>query len=609
MERQNPYENPPVSSENHNSLSEIMDSVNELESLYTDEYDFDIAYTMPELFRKQTASEAPVSPIPAAPKAASYPAPSAAPSDAVAAALGANAAVPKTPAVPDQPAQEDDPELFAKTAQEQYTDSGTYLNYNGSREYRSFDAAMPDAPSEGWYHYSDESDQDEDTGNYDDYDDYEEDEYYDDEEEPPKHRGLKIFGKVVLAVLTFFSVCYLTFIYSDNLYISRLRNMYINTAMTTLSHKYLATAIIPSDIIDELLIRQWESESIMQSGGSDWGNVDVGALPTLDQEVTTGSSAHDMSDATASSEEADLDADAASGPQYGSEEERIFYEYFYELDYASASAYFKKNPQALANGWYYVDINEAGLSDSGTSILTTNGDQVLAINARQGILLIRINIGSSRGVMAICKDPERLSLRAASTLGSVGQTAGKICEANDGILSITGSAFMDDGSGNGGQISGLAVCNGTTYGDRLGGTDKRLELRTDNKMYIVNSTDSVDPNTRDACEFRPALIMDGKITVDENCGWTSPNPRAVLGQTDKLEVMMVVVEGRFLDSPGCSVVKVAELMQDYGCVQALNLDGGTSAIMYYNGEYITRCSNTDLPGGRTLPSAWVYLKK
>lgn len=125
----------------------------------------------------------------------------------------------------------------------------------------------------------------------------------------------------------------------------------------------------------------------------------------------------------------------------------------------------------------------------------------------------------------------------------------------------------------------------------------------------MDSTDSVDPDTRDACEFRPALIADGTIAVDEDSGWTSPNPRAVLGQTDKLEAMMVVMEGRLLDSPGCGLVEVAELMQSYGCVQAMNLDGGTSAIMYYDGEYITRCSNTILSDGRELPTAWVYLKK
>ena len=88
--------------------------------------------------------------------------------------------------------------------------------------------------------------------------------------------------------------------------------------------------------------------------------------------------------------------------------------------------------------------------------------------------------------------------------------------------------------------------------------------------------------------------------------WNGLEPRAVLGQSEKLETMMVIVEGRYADSLGCGVEYVAAKMRQYGCVQAMNLDGGTSAIMYYEGEYVTRCSNPDLPGGRTLPTAWVY---
>ena len=71
---------------------------------------------------------------------------------------------------------------------------------------------------------------------------------------------------------------------------------------------------------------------------------------------------------------------------------------------------------------------------------------------------------------------------------------------------------------------------------------------------------------------------------------------------------MLVMEGRLTDSVGCGVEECAEILQKYGCVQAMNLDGGTSAIMYYKGECVTRCSNPDLSDGRQLPSAWVYGK-
>lgn len=292
--------------------------------------------------------------------------------------------------------------------------------------------------------------------------------------------------------------------------------------------------------------------------------------------------------------------------------EKLFYAQFYQLDRQSMEDYLAQHPETLDNGWQGIDIDAAGLEDGGTALYTSQGDQVLALDARNGILLIRVyleeNGYSSRGVLAIGKDTSALRLCGASTLPDAGETVGEICEENGGLLAMTGSAFLDDGSSDGGKLSGLAVCGGAVMGERLGEAgDKRLELRTDDRMYIVDSGTDLDSDTRDACEFRPALIVDGENVADST--WNSPNPRAALGQSDRLETMMLVVEGRLLDSPGCGVGVVADKLAEYGCVQALNLDGGTSAVMYYKGRTVTRCSNTELPEGRNMPTAWVYGKK
>ena len=291
-------------------------------------------------------------------------------------------------------------------------------------------------------------------------------------------------------------------------------------------------------------------------------------------------------------------------------EQEQFYACFYELDRSSMEAYVDAHPEVLAQGWSGIDINAAGLEDSGTEIYTNQGDQVLALDARNGILLIRVVLdgdgNNSRGILAICKDTSQLRLCAASTLPDSGETVGDICGENGGLLALNGSAFVDDGSSEGGIISGLAICSGTSLGTAMGATgDKRLELRQDDRMYVVDSADPVGEGTRDACEFGPALIVDGK-NVTEGSSWNTPQPRAVIGQSDRLETMMVVIEGRLTDSMGCGIAPIAEKLLEYGCVQAMNLDGGTSAILYYKGQYITRCSNTAVPEGRKLPTAWVY---
>ena len=302
------------------------------------------------------------------------------------------------------------------------------------------------------------------------------------------------------------------------------------------------------------------------------------------------------------------DAGTVSAKEAAAEpSEDTFFALFHELDETSMRAYLDTHPEVLNHGWGGVDINASGLEDAGTSIQTKNGDQVLAVNAKDGVLLIRVEVENARGVLAIGKDTAQLRLCPAETLGTEGQTVGTICENNGGVLAITGSAFIDpNGSGNGGTLSGLMVSGGETYGTALGGDYKRLELREDDRMYVVDSDSAVADGTRDAVEFQPAAIVDGEIVVGEE--WNGFNPRALIGQSERLETMMLVMEGRFADSVGCGVEDCAKILKEYGCAQALNLDGGTSAIMYYQGKCVTRCSNTDLPDGRPLPSAWVYGK-
>lgn len=429
-------------------------------------------------------------------------------------------------------------------------------------------------------------------------------------EDPPeedfRHRPRVVHTllNVLLGFLTFFSFLYLVAVYSDNTVVVSLRNMYIQTAMSSLNHKYLATAIFPSDMIDDLLRMQYESENAMLGIETQWGDLDIKTLPTFENATSDYVGNPEPDEQT---DDVVVQSNVDTSPQYGSADEQTFFELFYELDYNSMQAYLAEHPQVLNEGWANIEINRSAIGDEGTSIKTVYGDQVLALNAQEGVLLVRVNIDYSRGIFAICKDTSKLHLRAASTIGSIGQTAGRICEASGGILAITGSAFVDqNGEGNGGEISGLAICNGTTYGSPIWSNYKRVEFRNDNKMYIMDSGSDVSSEVRDAVEFTPALIIDGNVVVDDNCGWTSPNPRTAIGQTAYLETVLAVIEGRFTDSPGCSVVSLAEKMAQYGCVQAMNMDGGTSAIMYYDGQYVTRCSNTSLPSGRPMPTAWVY---
>ena len=404
--------------------------------------------------------------------------------------------------------------------------------------------------------------------------------------EPRKPNGPRRHGRgrraliAVSVVLAALAALYCLFAFSDIPFIAKWRTIYIQTAMDTMNHQWLATAFLPQSVIDEAMAARNGAmqEQTQHNSSDDWA---------------------DRPDATP----------APSGDNGTSENDGLsedgFYELFWELDRGSMEDYLSEHPEALEDGWENLYINEAGLDDDGTSIRTAMGEQVLAIDVPNQILLVRVSGTGYRGVLAVAKDSSRLSVQNSAYLGDTGQTAGQIAESNGGVLAMTGSAFIDDGGvSNGGTLNGYAMSDGVGQGDHLGWSYKRIELREDNYFYIVDASSTVDPDTTDAVEFTPAIIVDG-VRLN-TWGWDSLNPRAVIGQSDKGEILMLVIEGRLLDSLGISVNECGAILERHNCMQAMNLDGGTSAILWYDGEYVTRCSNTALPEGRTLPNAFVY---
>ena len=294
----------------------------------------------------------------------------------------------------------------------------------------------------------------------------------------------------------------------------------------------------------------------------------------------------------------------------GDDPEASFQMAFPMLNYATFQRYLDEHPETLDNGWEHIRINEAGFDDSGTSIETRQGDQVLAVDAEYGILLVRVTGDGYRGVLAICRYPELLRLEMAENYGAEGELAGKIASRSGGILAMNANGFQDpNGKGNGGVLAGWCMTQGEEYGYHFGGdVYQRIELSENGlDCRIVPASDPVGEGTYNAAEFTPVLIRDGEKI--ENAYWTGEQPRACFGIGDQ-GVYMLVIEGRYPDEGirGTSVNTCSDILLAYGCRNALNMDGGSSAILWYDGEYVTQSSSSPLryTGGRPLPNAWVY---
>ncbi len=387
----------------------------------------------------------------------------------------------------------------------------------------------------------------------------------DTEPKQKKPRDKKKLLKVIVAILLVLTAIYNFVVYTSIPAIKNLRDAYIETAMSTMTHQWLAQWVFPESIIDEVMDKVRAERAAQVGIESKWNET---------KEEKSKETIYDMFD---------------------------------ELDEASFEAYLKENTAVNRRNWRDIRINEAGLDDEGTSIMTKQGDQVLAVDAKNELLLVRVKGTGYQGVLAILKDPSALRCCPAENIGLYGEFLGDLVPRCNGVLGVNASGFSDyKGGGNGGKVKGYTMCSGEEFGKHFDNSRKRLELRNDDKIYIVDASTETNPETRDAVEFRPALIIDGNSLIGAQSAFRSIQPRTVVGQSKDGDILLLVIEGRLVGrSLGIGLPDCTAIMNRYDAYQAMNMDGGTSSVMWYDGEYITKCSNPVIQS-RYLPNAWVY---
>ncbi len=87
-------------------------------------------------------------------------------------------------------------------------------------------------------------------------------------------------------------------------------------------------------------------------------------------------------------------------------------------------------------------------------------------------------------------------------------------------------------------------------------------------------------------DFGPALIIDGVVQpLPDTYAFNLKHrePRCAIGQVGPLEYVVVVVDAARDGKSGATYEELAAFMAEQGCVQAYNLDGGNSALMFFHG--------------------------
>jgi len=246
---------------------------------------------------------------------------------------------------------------------------------------------------------------------------------------------------------------------------------------------------------------------------------------------------------------------------------------------------------------------------------TAHGEKIAELSFEKGhsdkIEVYNIDGKDFKGKLLIVYDPTRIIAGYSSRMPESGETTSQIAKNFSGIAAINAGGFMDQGwTGTGGKPMGFIIHNGEVVYNQLGSEtiEQDTVAFTRDGMLIVgkHSIEKLkEYGVKEGVSFGPPLIVNGKPTILEGDGGWGIAPRTAIGQRRTGEVLMLVIDGRNIDSFGATLKDVMDILLEFGAVNAANLDGGSSTTMYYNGKVINRPS--DKLGERAVPTAFVVL--
>lgn len=369
---------------------------------------------------------------------------------------------------------------------------------------------------------------------------------------PKRRRGGWIaFGAIILLPI----LLYLTFVFVNIPPIRSLRDLYIETAMTTGDHQWLATAFIPSGIIEDVMAKRVSNPDV------------IGGLVTEGEEES------------APPETTPAESEGELAPESEASEER----------------------EVTAEDIFALPLEEGDLDYAGNVIQTYDREQ--------GLVISFIDHGSYKGYVMLVDDPSRVYLAPTLYKNEEGMRIRSMLDTYDAIAGINASGFNDpNDSGHGGDVIGLSCSSGVYWGSYLNYYGS-VVFTEDDRLVVGNLSIWRDYNVRDGIQFGPVLVANGVAQVEGSAGW-GIQPRTAIGQREDGVVIMVVIDGRDLTwSLGCTVGDLAEIMLSYGAVNASCCDGGSSSALAYDGAVVNKNSSLNPAYGRRLPNAFLVKKK
>ncbi|MCB2292944.1 phosphodiester glycosidase family protein [Clostridium algoriphilum] len=215
-----------------------------------------------------------------------------------------------------------------------------------------------------------------------------------------------------------------------------------------------------------------------------------------------------------------------------------------------------------------------------------------------------------KGYILIIKDPTRIKVGYSSKLGEEGQLTSDIAKDNNAIAAINGGGFTDEAvgskwTGTGANPAGVIMSNGKIVYNGIKNENEQRQVvaltKAGNLLVGPHSIKDMKNNgVTEAVSFGPAIIVNGNKTITKGDGGWGIAPRTAIAQRKDGAIILLVLDGRQVNSIGATLREVQDLLYDYGAYNATNLDGGSSSTLFYDDEVIN--NPCDSLGERSVPS-------
>lgn len=212
-----------------------------------------------------------------------------------------------------------------------------------------------------------------------------------------------------------------------------------------------------------------------------------------------------------------------------------------------------------------------------------------------GLKYITERYTNFKAYIMLVPDPSRVYVATSSNnfhTAKEGKRIFAVVKQEDAIAAINGGEFADGGGvGTGAAPMGLTYSKGNCVWNESS-SRTFIGIDKNNKLVISESMSKKKADEigiRDAVCFQYGNVLiksdDKGVNIHYKDKNTGAAQRTAIGQRADGTFIFVVTDGRTASSLGATYNEVIDIMVSYGAVNAAMLDGGSSAMMYYENYF------------------------